>query len=347
MLLATLFGVFEEGLILLPVVLVLATAMGWNKETGLMLCLLGLAAGFGIGLTNPFNIGTASAAAGTNVLSGIGFRIIAFAFLAVFTALYIRYFAKRAERAKAAEKEKATETEGGLTDGEERQELEEFSTQDLETLRIFKIFAIFFGAVLAVMILSLAIPALTSFATYLMAGAFLIGSILSGTLASKSFKNTVKNFLKGVLAVLPAIFILMMASSVKYIAVKGNILDTFIDYFARQLDGVSPYAAIIMIFGIVMVFNFFISSASAKAVLMIPFLCSLPIPSVSAELIVLAYILGDGFTNVFFPTNATLLVGLSIADVSYGKWFKKTWLFQLALASFSVVLLIIGVAISY
>ena len=68
---------------------------------------------------------------------------------------------------------------------------------------------------------------------------------------------------------------------------------------------------------------------------------------ISYNIAILAFILADGFTNVLFPTNAVLLVGLSMAQVSYGKWFRFTALLQLAMLVLSVGALMFGVAIHY
>ena len=61
----------------------------------------------------------------------------------------------------------------------------------------------------------------------------------------------------------------------------------------------------------------------------------------------LAFCFGDGFTNVFYPTNAVMLVGLSIADTSYGAWFKRTVPFQILLVLLSVGFLLLATVIGY
>ena len=60
---------------------------------------------------------------------------------------------------------------------------------------------------------------------------------------------------------------------------------------------------------------------------------------------VLAFLFGDGYTNVLYPTCGTLLVGLGLADVSFSEWFKKTILFQLLLMVLSLAFLMLAVFI--
>ncbi len=54
-----------------------------------------------------------------------------------------------------------------------------------------------------------------------------------------------------------------------------------------------------------------------------------------------------GFSNVLYPTNPVLLISLGLADVSYGKWFRWSFKFQLANLALTCGLLLFGLAIGY
>ena len=68
---------------------------------------------------------------------------------------------------------------------------------------------------------------------------------------------------------------------------------------------------------------------------------------ISPTLVILTYCMADGFTDVILPTNPVLLIGLSMANVSYGKWLKWTWKLQLILFVTSIAVLLFGVWIGY
>lgn len=55
----------------------------------------------------------------------------------------------------------------------------------------------------------------------------------------------------------------------------------------------------------------------------------------------------DLSNDVILPTNPVLLIGLSMANVSYWKWLKWTWKIQLLLFAISVLVLLFGVLIGY
>ena len=94
--------------------------------------------------------------------------------------------------------------------------------------------------------------------------------------------------------------------------------------------------------------NFFISSGSAKAFLLIPLIVPIAqLFGISEQLSIVAFAFGDGFSNVFYPTNAALLIALSLVDVSYGKWVKYSWKFQALNLLLTSLLLLSGLVIGY
>ena len=68
---------------------------------------------------------------------------------------------------------------------------------------------------------------------------------------------------------------------------------------------------------------------------------------ISAQLCIVAYAFGDGFSNVFYPTNPVLLISLGLVDVNYGTWVKWSWKFQTLNLVLTGALLLIGLAIGY
>jgi uncharacterized ion transporter superfamily protein YfcC len=204
-----------------------------------------------------------------------------------------------------------------------------------------------FLTVLAVIVLSSIIPFIADLGIgmILMAITFVIGSMIMGVKALGNMKNTLIAFLEGVKDLLPSIVIILLAFSVKYIADNGNILHTIFYHCHNFIVSQSPYVAVILIYLLILVFEFFMPSSLAKALLLIPLLTIAPIPRISVNVIILAFLFGDGYTNVLYPTCGTLVIGLSLAEVSYASWIKKTAIFQLILFVLSVAFLTFAVYI--
>jgi uncharacterized ion transporter superfamily protein YfcC len=176
-----------------------------------------------------------------------------------------------------------------------------------------------------------------------MAIAFIAGTVIVGRILLGSYKRLGVCFVNGVKDVLPSIAIIMIAYGITYIAQQGNILHTVFYYFYNSVTNISPYVAVIVLYVFVLIVEFFIPSASAKAVLIIPMLTLAPIEGISKTVIILTYLFADGYTNVLYPTCGTLLVGLGLADVSFAEWFKKTIVFQLILFVLSLGFLMVAV----
>ncbi|MBO5783703.1 MAG: YfcC family protein, partial [Clostridia bacterium] len=68
---------------------------------------------------------------------------------------------------------------------------------------------------------------------------------------------------------------------------------------------------------------------------------------ISPQLCVLAFAFGDGFSNVFYPTNPALLISLGLAKVSYGQWAKWSFKFQLCNLLLTSLLLLFGLVVGY
>lgn len=332
MILSAVFGLQEQLLILYPVFAMLCTALNWSRFTAISFVLIASGVGFTTAITNPLTIGTASIAANVSVTDGMWYRCIIFCVMYVVTSLFLTYLAKRDEK-KAVEK---FDVNAFVTVSEKEHK------EDLSKAKM--IIALFSIALLSV-IITTSIASLRSLAMVFMAVAFIVGTVIIGRILLGSYKKLGLSFVRGVKDVLPSIVIIMIAFGITYIAQQGNILHTIFHYFYNSVTNISPYFAVIILYAFVLIIEFFIPSASAKAVLIIPMLTLAPIEGISITVIILTYLFADGYTNVLYPTCGTLLVGLGLADVSFAEWFKKTILFQLLLLVLSIGFLMLAVFI--
>ena len=332
MILSAVFGLQEQLLILYPVFAMLCTALNWSRFTAISFVLISSGVGFTTAITNPMTIGTASIAAGVSVTDGMWYRCIIFCVMYVVTSLFLIYLAKRDER-NATEK---FDVQGFVMVSE---------AEHAEDISKAKMIITLFSIALLAVIVTTSIAALRSLAMVFMAVAFIVGTVIIGRILLGSYKRLGKSFVKGVKDVLPSIAIIMIAFGITYIAQQGNILHTIFYYFYNSVTNISPYLAVVILYAFVLIIEFFIPSASAKAVLIIPMLTLAPIDGISKTVIILTYLFADGYTNVLYPTCGTLLVGLGLADVSFAEWFKKTILFQLLLMILSIGFLMLAVFI--
>lgn len=336
------FGLFEELATLLPLVIVFTLSMGFDSLTGLGVCLMASCFGFSAAITNPFSVGIVADLANTHVFDGAWLRVIFFflvyASVCGFLLLHIRKISKDPKKSLTYE-----------LDERRRQTLDLSVKEESEKdNKIFKIYVVFFAVQLFMLVLIASIRAISSFAIPILALSFLLGGITCGVFVCEKKGDVFSHMCQGAVAMLPAVIMIALASSVKLIMEEGGILDTVMHGAIKALEGKNQFLCIIVIYLLILFLQIFIGSSSAKIMLIMPII--LPIAStlgISTTVVILTYCIADGFTDVILPTNPVLLIGLSMANVSYGKWLKWTWKFQLLMFIGTILLLIFAVQIGY
>lgn len=333
------FGLYEETLALLPLIITITLSLGYDSYTAFLICTIATGFGFSVAMTNPFTIIVACELIGASVIKGMWFRaltlIIVYFLLLGFVFLHIKRIEKNKEKSPTY-----------LSDLEKNSDLEKDISYDK---KIYRSNLFFLLSILVTIILFTLVPFLSGYTVIGLIVVFLVGGLIVGNINTKgNFKIVLSSFKKGLVSVVPAILLVLMASSIKYILVEGQIIDTITNYMITLTTGKSTILAIFVILVAVLVLEFFISSSTAKAIIVMGVLGGLiGSINVSKELLVLIYTYGDGFTNTIFPTSPVLLIALSVTGMSYFKWIKKSSLLFAVLAILVVIFLLCAYLISY
>ena len=342
MLFGSLFGMFEELVTLLPLIIVFMLSMQMDTMIGLGACLMAACFGFSTAITNPFSVGTASQLAGIHVSSGVWLRILFFVIVYFLLCVFLLGYLKKIRRDPVS-------SPTYEIDRQKRETLmSQWSESGADQQRIFRVYAVFF-AIQGILLVAIAcIRAISGLAIPILAVSFLVSGLIAGRCVCKNFRNVLTWFLQGAAAMLPAVAMIALASSVKLVMAESNIIDTVMYTVLQLLEGKSRFVMILLIYVLILFLQLFIGSASAKIFLVMPIV--LPITNalgISPRLVILTYCMADGFTDVIMPTNPVLLIGLAMANVSYWKWLKWTWKLQMLLLAVSVLVLLFGVMIGY
>jgi len=330
----------------------LSFAFGWDSLTDLGMSLLAMSFGFAASITNLFTIGIAQKIAGLPIFSGALVRIIFFLVVYVTVFAFVRAHAKRVE----------TNPESSIVYQEDISAKEEVlqgasgngnydfnglsSIPDMKKAVTWVVVWIAFAILLV--IVSSQIESISFLSFPLMGLLFFIAGIGGGILGKMGVKGVATIFLRGILTILPAIFLVMLAMSVKHIIYLGGIMDTILFKESEVIKGTPPFFAALLIYLVTMFMNFFIASASAKAFLMMPILAPLSdLVGITRQTTVLAFDFGDGFSNMLYSSNALLLVALGFTVVSYPKWIRWTIVIQVFMLVITVIFLLIAVAIHF
>ena len=332
-------GLFEEMLTMFPIVASLCVLLGFDSFTGFICTILSCGFGFASAVTNPFTVLLASGIIGVNPMTNIWFRLVIFVcmfpLLLLFLFLYLRRLEKDPSSSLTLKHDEAIRLSA-----DEQEPSGDDRSGDQAHIRL--VYTVFLLGALALIILSSLIEATRSYSVVFLIVYFLFGGIAAGIAASHDTRFVLKSFLGGMISVLPTIIFIAMAASIKYIFDKGAILPTIVHQINVLAQGRSPFRIALIIYLIVLVLEFFISSSSAKAILVMGLLAVVNV-GLSKSMMVLLYTFADGYTNVLFPTSPVLLISLSMIEVDYFTWIKKS--FPLFLANFILVIIFIGLGV--
>jgi uncharacterized ion transporter superfamily protein YfcC len=172
------------------------------------------------------------------------------------------------------------------------------------------------------------------------ASLFLVLGIFSGIAMGKTPNEITKLFLEGAKDIMSAALIVGLAGGIIIILEDGKIIDTILYYASQSIKDLGKAGSISVMYIIQTGLNIFIPSGSSKAALTIPMMSQFSdLIGVSRQSTVVAFQLGDGFTNMITPVSGVLIGVLGVARIPYEKWFR--WVLPLILILFFVGFLLL------
>jgi uncharacterized ion transporter superfamily protein YfcC len=172
-------------------------------------------------------------------------------------------------------------------------------------------------------------------------GIILIVTLISGMSGDESMAVLIKGL---TLMIIPAL-VVGVARGISVVLQEGMIIDTVLHHASAALMTLPQVLAAEGMFFFQTILNFFIPSASGQALVSMPLMTPLAdILGISRQTAVLAFILGDGLSNIIIPTNGVLLAMLGIARVPFEKWFQ--FILPLFLVTTVVAIAFIALAIT-
>ena len=165
---------------------------------------------------------------------------------------------------------------------------------------------------------------------------FLALGIFSGIAIGKTPNEITKSFIEGAKDILSAAMVVGLAGGIIVILEDGKIIDTILYGVSQSMEDLGKVGSVSIMYVIQTFLNVFIPSGSGKAALTMPMMSQFSdLIGISRQATVVAFQLGDGFTNMITPTSGVLIGVLGIAKVPYEKWVK--WV-----APFIIILTILG-----
>ena len=374
------FGMSEETIAFVAVVIPLAKSLGYDEITGVCMVYLAAHVGFAGAMLNPFTVGIAQGMAELPLFSGLEYRVLCWIVLMAVAIAFTLWYANRIRKPVevTAEQEAEDEYEAAKGSG-----VRAWICYAVLTVVMFVFAALYasdcvvtlgqskFAAPWLLWVVSGLFAVVSVFALrastkmfildlllftviYLIVGAMGYGwylpeicalftamAIAIGVSADYSADTIAKEFVAGAKDIFSAALIIGFAAGIVVLLENGNVIAPMLASVGSALADAGATASLGFMYAIETFINLFIPSASAKATATIPIFAELSdLIGVSRQSTVLAFQFGDGFTNMITPCSGVLMAVLSVAKIQYTVWVKWVWKFILFMVVLGFVLML-------
>lgn len=297
------FGMSEETIPFVAIVVPMVTAMGYDAIVGMLIVYVAANIGFSSAFLNPFTVGVAQQMSDLPLFSGMPYRIFCWVIMTSLTVAFTLIYASRHRK----------EPTLSQSSGEEAIPL---------SLRQKWVLVVLLLTVVALIV------GVTVFEWYIaeICALFLVMGLVCGAICGFSPSKIADEFIAGAKDILSAALVVGLASGIIVILQDGHIVDSILHGMQAGLSKTGRITSLTAMYGIQNVINLLIPSATAKAAITIPIMAPFSdLVGVSRQATVLAFQFGDGFTNMITPTSGVLMAALAMAKIDYAKWAKWAW----------------------
>ena len=328
-------GIYIELLPMIPILLILAEQNGYDRMFGFALGVLPVYIGWSTATTNPFTVQIAQQIAELPIGSGMGLRFVIFI---VCIGLGFGYLMRYGNRVKQKKINSLTASNNEI----------EGKTEDLTNVPLTR------RHINILVVLIIGYAGILSAVQFMgwglieMSAGFLAIGIAVMFLSGMTGDESMHVFVKGLKNMIIPALIVGVARAISVVMQESQIMDTILFYFSTTLANLPQSVATVGMLVFQSFLNFFIPSASGQALVSMPLMTPLAdLLGFSRQTAVLAYVFGDGFSNMIIPTNGVLMAMLGIGSVPFGKWVKFVWPIFCILMGVAVVTMILAVKFGY
>lgn len=358
----TLFGMQEETLGLLPIIVPVLILAGFDAMTGMFVAVIGTTTGIASSVLDPFSIGVMADGLGTTIGAGIVERLILFTIYTTIGASFVTWYAARVRKNPEKSGEQETIETNRLWAEESIGDINELKTMSGKQKASLSIFGfVFFVMVLTLMPWTTWFPTLSESAAFnwfshIFYGNVLVGEwyfvelgilfILSAVIIAKIFgmnnSKTMMTFWNSAKDMFGVISIIAFSRAISAIMTTTGL--TYGMIYGVGADKLTGDHAVLFSMVWLVIFSFmaiFIPSTSGLAGATAPIAGGVISAATAAghgEImivgIMLVYPLAQGCVNMFSPTG-TAVIQCNQSKVSYNK--ALPWLM-----GFALTLLLVG-----
>lgn len=339
----TTYGMWEETMAFYPLLIPVFLAAGYDAVVGISVILLGAGAGVISSTVNPFATGIAAGFAGVSLGEGILLRVLQWVIFESAAIWFVMAYAARVKKNPAR-------SVVGVGAGKIQANME----QSVEYTPRRKVIMVIFTLTFLIMIygvipfdeMGLPLPVLGWWFPELSA-LFLAAGVIVGLLDGQREDEIAETFVAGCADLLGVALIIGISRGITVLMNDGGITDTVLHWGEDALSGAGAFSFVLLVYLIYLPLTILIPSSSGLATLSVPIMAPLgQFAGVGGDLVVTAFQSASGLVNLITPTAAVVMGALALGHVPYDRWVKYVWKLVLYFFLLTIVLLLIGAALS-
>lgn len=313
----------------IPIGVLLARKLGADKITGVAIMFLAAYGGYATSPVCAMTVQIAQQISGLPMLSGFGFRCAVWLIFLIPTAVFILRYAHRVR----------LDPQSGILADEQEEDSYETPSVPFNSRHALALLGLVAGMGIYVW------GSLSwHWGMNYMAGIMMLVAMFGALVTGMGMNGFVAGFLQGARQMTFSAMLIGLATGISVVLSDGHILHSIIYGMALALNSLHNMFVAPVMFLFNLLFNFFVPSGSGQAAVVMPIMAPLSdVVHISRQTAVLAFQLGDGLSNVIFPTNGTMMACIAAAGISYRKW--ACWVLPLFLlwTIMAVVVMVIAV----
>ncbi|HEX7090752.1 MAG TPA: Na+/H+ antiporter NhaC family protein [Longimicrobiales bacterium] len=320
--LGALENMLEEFIALVPVLLILTRALGFDALTAIAMSAGAAMVGASFSPINPFQVGIAQRLAELPLLSGGLYRI---AFMVPALGIWLGGTVLHARRTRT--RPEAAEPDAAATSMDWRH-----------------------GTVLALV--------LAAFAIYVfgvirlgwgfdqLSAVFFIMGVIAGLIGRLGIDGTARAYADGFREMALAALIIGFARAIFVVLEDGRVIDTIVQGLFTPIAELPAALSAIGMMVAQTAIHVPVPSVSGQAVLTMPVLVPLSdLLGFGPQVAVLAYQYGAGLCDLLTPTNGALMAAIAAAGVRYEDWLRFALPLWLALFVLGAIAVVVGIGV--
>lgn len=331
------FGMSEETIPFVIMLLPVLQRLGYNNVTTLLVTFIATQIGFATSWMNPFSVAIAQGIAQLPLLSGLPLRLGMWSVFTLFGIIFTLRYSARTRSSEMIGQPVPAAHQAGLVVA--------------DRLVLVALAGTIVWIVWGVVFAGYFLPEIATQFVILGIAVGFIGSVFR--LDGMHANGAVQAFRQGAMELLPAALVVGFARGIVYLLggddpTQPSLLNTLLFYGSESIDGLPPWLAAWGMLCFQSIFNFFVTSGSGQAALTMPLMAPLSdLIGVTRQVAVLAFQLGDGLTNMIVPTSASLMGCLGAARLDWLQWLRTARWFFLGLAVLASLFVVLATVLGY